>query len=227
MHGLPRLDGAALQDVRRARGLSLDALAAAVGGGATRHQLIAYESGACRPDPARLAALAAALEVPPERLAGIAPCWATLADLRHWAGLTAEQAAPAFGFSRWSLLRCERTGRLPMLHSRDAFIAAAAVAYGRPYGIVLGALRRAEYRAVLVRLVLSPPPYFALPPAPEALDRCRVQAACRAAGVDGPGSAPNDNEPPGVAVVRLVHHVAAAVGAVDVLAHRALGRWLP
>lgn len=237
MHGLPRLDGAALQRARRARGLSLDALAAAVGAGATRQQLIAYETGACRPDPARLAALAAALAVPPERLAGIAPCWATLADLRHWAGLTAEQAAPAFGFSRWSLLRCERTGRLPLLYSREAFLAAAADAYGRPYGIVLGALRRTEYRAVLINLMLlAPPPYFALPPAPEVLNHCRTLAvhhtlAARCpAGVGGrPRLAPSADSASLdlAAAAAFVRHGTAAAGAVKAFAHRVLGRLLP
>jgi hypothetical protein len=46
-----------------------------------------------------------------------------------------------------------------MFHSREAFIAVAA--YGRPYGIVLGALRRTECRAELVGLALwARPPYL-------------------------------------------------------------------
>lgn len=77
-----------------------DALAATVGGAVTRQQLIDYEAGARRPDPPRLVALAEALQVPPEYLAGIKPYRADLADLRHWAGLTAELAAAHLGFSR-------------------------------------------------------------------------------------------------------------------------------
>ncbi|MBO2462666.1 helix-turn-helix domain-containing protein [Actinomadura violacea] len=140
---------------RLARGASLDALAATVGGAVTRQQLIDDESGARRPDPPRLVALAEAPQVPPEYLACIKPYRADLADLRHWAGLTAELAAPHFGFSRWSLLRAEKIGRLPMFHSPDDFVAMAAAIYARPNGIVLGALRRAQFRALLARHILG------------------------------------------------------------------------
>ncbi|MEU6036113.1 helix-turn-helix transcriptional regulator [Actinomadura sp. NPDC047616] len=141
------MDGQALRRARLACGLSLDALAEALGSGATRHQLIACVAGRCRPDPPRLVALAKALDVPPEQLAGVKPYWANLADLRHWAALTAEAAAPSFGFSRWSLLRAEKTGQLPLFWgTRDAFVRIAAHCYARPHGIVLGALRRTELR---------------------------------------------------------------------------------
>ncbi|MFC5744738.1 hypothetical protein [Actinomadura rugatobispora] len=64
-----------------------------------------------------------------------------------------------------------------MLHHRAVFIANAVAAYDRPYDIVPGALRRTELRAQLAGLLPAPPPYFALPPAPDALNRRRALAA--------------------------------------------------
>ncbi|MFC5744737.1 hypothetical protein [Actinomadura rugatobispora] len=78
MHGLPRLDGDALRRTRHARGRRLDALAATVGSGTTRQQLIDYEPGARRPDPPRPAALTGALEVHPSNWPGSSPAG------RHW-----------------------------------------------------------------------------------------------------------------------------------------------
>ncbi|MES9602400.1 hypothetical protein [Actinomadura sp. NPDC000929] len=95
--------------------------------------------------------MAVRLQVPPEHLAEVAPHQATLADLRHWAGLTAQDAAAHFWFSRWSLLRIEKTGQIPALGQpndpRQVFIATAADLYARPCAAILAALARTEQRA--------------------------------------------------------------------------------
>lgn len=72
----------------------------------TRQQVREYEHGRRSPDPASFVRMVRALGVEPAQIAG--PEVVRLADLRHWAGLTGEQAAGAFGFSRWPLLRAER-----------------------------------------------------------------------------------------------------------------------
>jgi transcriptional regulator with XRE-family HTH domain len=145
-HGHVRLDGAKLRRVRRERGLTMDRLAAASGGIISARELLEYETGRRRCDPARFVVLRAALAVTPASLAVTEPDEAELADLRHWAGLTAEGAARHFGFSRWSLLRAEAIGRLPQGTHRRAFISTACSAYVQPYQIIDAALVRAELR---------------------------------------------------------------------------------
>ncbi|WP_344957384.1 hypothetical protein [Actinomadura miaoliensis] len=124
----------------------MDALAEALGSGATRHQLIAYEAGRCRPDPPRLVAPARPWTYRPNSSQG----QAVLGEPGGSAALgraDGRAAAPSFGFSRWSLLRAEKTGQLPLFWgTRDAFVRIVAHCYARPHGIVLGALRRTELR---------------------------------------------------------------------------------
>lgn len=134
-------DGAALRQARAhadgGRGLSLDEaarkLAAAGRSGISRQTLIGYESGISVPEPARLVALAKVFDTTAAALSALPTDRARLADLRHWAGLTADQAAAAFELSRWSLLRLERAGVLPLAweqtHAREGFIDLAARIY--------------------------------------------------------------------------------------------------
>ncbi|MFJ7246341.1 helix-turn-helix domain-containing protein [Kitasatospora sp. NPDC098652] len=140
--GSVRIDGELLRRARLGRQWSLDHLAQEAGPPVTRQQLAAYERGSRHPDPVSLARITRALQVEPAQVAG--PGVVTLADLRHWAGLTAEEAAPAFGMSRWSLLRAEATGRLPAQCTREEFVQAAARIYGRSDRLVGAALRWAE-----------------------------------------------------------------------------------
>ncbi|WP_211472780.1 helix-turn-helix domain-containing protein [Actinocrinis puniceicyclus] len=141
--GMVWFDGSALRAARlragNEAGWSLDELVrrlrAAGWAGATRQTLIGYENGTSVPEPARLRVLAMALGTTPAALSGVAGERARLADLRHWAGLTANQAAGSFGFSRWSLLRVERLGQLPRgwaesHEGEDGFVQRAALAYG-------------------------------------------------------------------------------------------------
>lgn len=93
------------------RWLSAAALAERVG--ATKAQILAYEAGYAVPTPARIAALAHALRVPPSTLLGVAPSWASLNDLRRMAGLTAREAALASGLSLYAYRRLEREGIWP------------------------------------------------------------------------------------------------------------------
>lgn len=147
-------DGAALRRARTqadaGRGLSLDEaarmLAAAGWSGISRQTLIGYESGISVPEPARLVALAKVFGTTAPALSALPADRARLADLRHWAGLTADQAAAAFDFSRWSLLRLERTGVLPLAwertHTRQGFIDRAARIYAVSPADVDGAWQR-------------------------------------------------------------------------------------
>ncbi|TMR40880.1 helix-turn-helix domain-containing protein [Actinomadura geliboluensis] len=145
-HGRVRLDAGKLRRLRLRRGLTVDGLAALTGGRVPARQLWEYEAGRRRCDPARYAQLCRALGVAPPELSEVGIAEAALSDLRHWAGLTADQAAGLLGVSSWSLLRAEREGRLPQGVGRGAFVVAAARAYMCSTRLVEVALRRAESR---------------------------------------------------------------------------------
>lgn len=139
MRGTVWFDGRALRAARMRLGWSLDELAnrlrEAGWNGAARQTLIGYEAGSSVPDPARLRVLSAVLGTTPSVLSGVDAARVRLADLRHWAGLTAQEAGTAFGFSRWSLLQVERLGQLPRGWAEaqadgDGFVARAARLYG-------------------------------------------------------------------------------------------------
>jgi len=82
------IDAAEFRRRRLAAGLSQQRVAEAVG--TTRQQVIAYEQGRAAPEPARLAALAAAVGCAPALLTGT-PAPADLAGLRRAAGMTRAQ----------------------------------------------------------------------------------------------------------------------------------------
>ncbi|MFB4319954.1 helix-turn-helix domain-containing protein [Actinomadura sp. 21ATH] len=146
-HGRVRLEGGRLRWLRLERGLTLDQLAALTAGRIPARQLLEYEAGRRRCDPARFAQLCRALGVAPSALAAVGVEEAELADLRHWAGLTADEAAERLGLSQWSLLRAERSGRLPRAVARAVFVRSVARVYRQPQRVIAAALRRAESRA--------------------------------------------------------------------------------
>ncbi|WP_344454449.1 helix-turn-helix transcriptional regulator [Actinocorallia aurantiaca] len=144
VHGQVRLDGAKLRNFRLSQGLTLDRLAALTGGVVPARQLGEYEAGRRNCDPLRIAVLSLALDIRPEDLSSVDCQQAGLADLRHWAGLTADEASDRLGMSRWSLRRAERTGRLPASMPQAEFITTASALYGRPKRTVEHALRNVE-----------------------------------------------------------------------------------
>lgn len=150
MRGQASFDRVAMKSMRttfprpgRGRpGLSLDELADRVG--TSRRQLIRYEKGEATPEPARIAALAAALECEARELSGVTPDADTLRTLRRSAGLTLRVAAaqlrpllsrPRLRSSAWLLGEVE-AGRLPAVwrspqnHAR--IVAAMATIYQQP-----------------------------------------------------------------------------------------------
>ncbi|MEU6745338.1 helix-turn-helix domain-containing protein [Spirillospora sp. NPDC046719] len=143
-HGHVSLDGGKLRRLRVSRGLSVDALAALTGGRVPARQVHEYEAGRRRCDPPRFAVLCRALGVSGPQLSAVTAEQARLVDLRHWAGLTADRAAVILGMSQWSLLRAERTGRLPQHLTRAAFLAAAAAAYSCSPAMAEAALNRSK-----------------------------------------------------------------------------------
>jgi transcriptional regulator with XRE-family HTH domain len=153
-------DGSALRRARRVAGdaggvLSLDELALRLRAhgwsGASRQTLIGYEAGRSVPEPARLALLARVLGVSARTLAAVPDDRVGLTELRHWAGLTAAEAAVLLEVSTWSLLRLERTGLLPADHpdaqGAQRIIAAAAHAYAVSPDLVRQAWRRVQARS--------------------------------------------------------------------------------
>ncbi len=99
-------DPAALVRLRRARGLSHDALAELVT--SARPTLIAYEKGARTPGPAALHRLAGALGVDALALTSTTLKRATLADLRARVGLSKTELAGRLGLQRHTYDRIER-----------------------------------------------------------------------------------------------------------------------
>jgi transcriptional regulator with XRE-family HTH domain len=105
--GVKYFDAAALVRLRKARGLSQDALGARVG--RARPNIIIWEKGRAKPSPAKLVILAEALGVEPSRLS-TGPAGAELADLRGWAGLTQQELADKAGIRRSTYSLLERGG---------------------------------------------------------------------------------------------------------------------
>ena len=136
--GVRSFDPAAMVRLRRARGLSHDALGERVG--RARPNLIAWEKGPARPSPAKLVVLARALEVEPWELTTVGPAEATLADLRGWAGLTQPELAERAGIARSTYSLIERGGLAlrPDTAERIAVV----------LGVDVGEVERAHARSV-------------------------------------------------------------------------------
>jgi transcriptional regulator with XRE-family HTH domain len=95
--GVRGFDPAAMARLRKARGLTLDALGERVG--RARPNVIKWEAGEA-PSPPKLVALARALDVDPWQMTLRKPQAAELADLRDWAGLTRRALAARAGIRR-------------------------------------------------------------------------------------------------------------------------------
>ena len=108
--GVRGFDPTAMARLRKARGLSLDALGERVG--RARPNVIKWEAGEA-PSPPKLAILARALEVEPWQLTVVKPQVAELADLRAWAGLTRRELAARAGIRRSTYSDIER-GSVPL-----------------------------------------------------------------------------------------------------------------
>jgi len=154
--GAGPFDPAEFRRRRLAAGLTQQQVADSVG--TSRRQVTAYEQGRATPEPARLAALAAAVRCTPAVLTGT-PEPADLAGLRRAAGLSRSQAvtrlagllgdrAPATG---WLLARAE-TGETPAAwrsaSRRTDVVAAMAQAYGVPADAVARVWPRPAFPAV-------------------------------------------------------------------------------
>ena len=120
--GVRSFDPDALARLRKARGLSLDALGERVG--RARPNLIKWESGTEPPSPPKLVELARALEVESWELTRVRPQAAELEDLRVWAGLTRRDLAARAGIRRPTYSEIER-GSAPLPAEAAAALAAA------------------------------------------------------------------------------------------------------
>jgi transcriptional regulator with XRE-family HTH domain len=130
-----------LARLRAARGLTLDAVARAVGV-SDRSRVAQWESGAENPQPSALVALAAVLEVHPLELLEGGRAVPTLATLRSAAGLTRGQAATRVGMSRSAYRRLDAgQGRRDITPS---LAAALAGAFGVDERTVLSAHQRSR-----------------------------------------------------------------------------------
>ena len=135
---MPSFDPAALVRLRRARGLTQDALGELVG--LSRPALIAYEKGQRTPGPTILHRLAAALDVDVLKLTSATLRSATMTDLRARAGLTKTTLAEALGVRRHTYDRIERGVRQP----EPELLPQLASILGVSERIVVGALRRSR-----------------------------------------------------------------------------------
>lgn len=135
---MPSFDPAALVRLRRARGLTHDALGALVG--LSRPALIAYEKSARTPGPTILYRLATALGVDVLELTSVTLRTATMTDLRARAGFTKTELANELDLRRHTYDRIERGVRQlePELFPRLAAV------LGVSERTVAGALRRAQ-----------------------------------------------------------------------------------
>ncbi|WP_405785676.1 helix-turn-helix domain-containing protein [Streptomyces sp. NBC_01367] len=140
--GLTDFDPRALQHLRWSfppcassgkPGLTAAELARRVG--ATKAQIVAYENGRTVPDPKRVAELARALDVPPQRLMCTwnKDTWA-IADLRRAAALTAAEVTTKLRISAKVYRRFEQQGIVPP--ERGIFLDELAALFGVSYGAV-------------------------------------------------------------------------------------------
>lgn len=134
-------DPEALVRLRRARGLSHDALGERID--RPRPNIIKWEQGETTPSPEKLVVLARALGVHPWQLTRTRPASAELADLRDWAGMTRRGLAAAAGLTRETYSRLER-GEIAL---EDDVAEALAAALGRDVAEIRRAHRRAMRRA--------------------------------------------------------------------------------
>lgn len=139
--GVRGFDPNALVRLRRARGLSHDALGERID--RPRPNIIKWEQGETTPSPEKLVVLARALGVDPWRLTRTRPASAELADLRDWAGMTRRDLAAAVGLTRETYSRLER-GQIEL---DDDVAGALAAALGRDVGEIKRAHRRTVRRA--------------------------------------------------------------------------------
>jgi transcriptional regulator with XRE-family HTH domain len=135
---VPSFDPAALVRVRRARGLTQDALGELVG--LSRPALIAYEKGSRTPGPTILYRLAEALGVDVLKLTSATLRTATLTDLRARAGFTKTELAAELGMRRHTYDRIERGVRQP----EPELVPQLAAVLGVAERTVAGALRRSR-----------------------------------------------------------------------------------
>ncbi|MFD3334953.1 helix-turn-helix domain-containing protein [Streptomyces sp. NPDC058700] len=132
--GLTRFDPEALRSLRLSHGkranrphpLTAEALGAMVG--ASKSQILDYEQGRHTPDPKRIQALAAALDVTPEQLMLTEgrEAW-DVADVRRAGGLRAQDIYSALGVSPKSYRRFEAGGIVPARSPRFLDDTAAAL----------------------------------------------------------------------------------------------------
>ena len=133
---MPSFDPAALVRLRRARGLTHDALGELVA--LSRPALIAYEKGQRTPGPTILHRLATALDVDVLRLTSATLRTATMTDLRARAGLSKTALAATLGMPRHTYDRIERGVRQP----EPELVPQLAAALGVGERTVTSALRR-------------------------------------------------------------------------------------
>jgi len=135
---VPSFDHAALFRLRRARGLTQDALGELVG--LSRPALIAYEKGSRTPGPTILYRLAEALGVDVLELTSATLRTATLTDLRARAGYTKTELASELGVRRHTYDRIERRVREP----EPDLVPRLAAVLGVSARTLAGALRRSR-----------------------------------------------------------------------------------
>lgn len=133
---MPSFDPAALVRLRRAKGLTQDALGALVA--LSRPALIAYEKGQRIPGPTILHRLATALNVDVLKLTSATLRTATMTDLRARAGLSKTALAATLGMPRHTYDRIERGVRQP----EPELVPQLAAALGVSERTVTSALRR-------------------------------------------------------------------------------------
>ena len=120
------------------RGLDTKRLAVQVGVSAVTVR--SWIGGRSAPTPARLAALASALDLEPAQLTGVPPALQTLADLRIHAALNQAEAAALVGTSRTSISDYE----LGVSELPEALAPALAQAYRVTVDEVLEAWQRSR-----------------------------------------------------------------------------------
>ena len=135
---MPSFDPTALVRLRRARGLTQDALGELVG--LSRPALIAYEKGQRTPGPKILHRLATALDVDVLKLTSVTLRTATMRDLRARVGVTKTELAAALDLRRHTYDRIERGAR----ELEPELAPQLAAILGVTERTLVGALRRSQ-----------------------------------------------------------------------------------